>query len=58
MATFLYQCPVTRRNVQGWVADDVAAGEQTFVPLSCLACGVVHLVNPKTGKTAGNDQKK
>jgi hypothetical protein len=28
-------------------ADDV------FVGVTCLACGSVHFVNPKTGKTAG-----
>lgn len=59
MATFLYQCPFTRRNVQGWAADDTVSDDrETFVPVTCLACGTLHLVNPKTGKTAsGNDKK-
>jgi hypothetical protein len=43
--------------VQGFAADD-AESEDTddaFVGVTCLACGSVHLVNPKTGKTAGEN---
>jgi hypothetical protein len=59
MATFLYHCPPTGRKVQGWAADDAAPGDaQVFVPVTCLACGGVHLVNPKTGKTASTDETK
>jgi hypothetical protein len=54
MATFLYQCPITRRNVQGWVADEPTAGDtETYVSMKCLVCGAAHLVNPKTGRIAG-----
>jgi len=58
MATFLYHCPTTSRKVQGWVAEDAAVEDaRTFVPINCLACGATHLVNPKTGKTAGSGEK-
>jgi hypothetical protein len=54
MATFLYDCPITKRRVQGWQADQVAsAGDNAYVSVTCLACGRVHLVNPANGKTAG-----
>jgi hypothetical protein len=55
MATFLYRCPVTGYNVQGFVADDPAKDED-FVAVTCLVCTRVHLVNPKTGKLAGDDR--
>jgi hypothetical protein len=48
MATFLYQCPLTARRVQGWAADEATTSDdQTFLPIACLACGAVHLVNPE-----------
>jgi len=53
MPAFLYRCPVTRQNVQGWVAEDV--DERAHHPVTCLACRRVHLVNPATGKVAGED---
>ena len=46
MATFLYHCPTTGRQVQGWTADDPTA-DGTFVTVACSACPQVHLVNPK-----------
>ena len=59
MATFLYQCPTTSRKVQGWVEEDATVQDAgTFIPVTCLACGATHLVNPKTGKTAGRSEKK
>jgi len=54
MATFLYLCPNTALNVQGWVADDPTEGKaETYEPVTCTACTQVHLVNPKTGKVLG-----
>ena len=54
MATFLYDCPITRRRVQGWQPDQAAsAGPDTYVSVTCPACGRVHLVDPVSGKTAG-----
>jgi hypothetical protein len=50
---FLYRCPNTGFRVQGFAADDdVSEGtNDVFVGITCLMCGLVHFVNPKTGKT-------
>ncbi len=57
MPTFLYRCPNTGFNVQGFASNDdkSESDDHIFVGVTCLACGLVHLVNPKTGKTPGED---
>jgi hypothetical protein len=56
MAPFLYRCPFTGLNVQGWVADDpIESGGDHFEPVTCTACTRIHLVNPATGKVLGAD---
>ncbi len=56
MPPFLYRCPNTGLNVQGFVADDPTGGEaETYEPVTCIACTRVHLVNPRTGKVAGTE---
>jgi hypothetical protein len=58
MVTFLYRCPKTCLRVQGWVADEWGRPEQqNYEAVKCLACGGVHLVNPVSGKTIGEDDK-
>ena len=58
MVTFIYRCPVTGLNVQGWIADDpTESGAETYEPITCTACTRIHLVNPKTGKTIGEGEK-
>ena len=58
MPTFLYRCPITAFNVQGWVANDPTEDEaERFVPVTCLICSRLHLVNPKAGKVAGEGEK-
>ena len=32
-------------------------GDETYEGVSCLACGQVHMVNPKTGKVLGADEE-
>jgi hypothetical protein len=55
MGAFIYRCPTTGLNVQGWVADDPSAeNENTYEAVVCMACTKIHLVNPKSGKTAGD----
>ena len=54
MATFLFRCPATGLNVQGWIADE-PGDDEAYEPISCHACAVVHLVNPKTGKVLSGD---
>jgi hypothetical protein len=49
MMKFIYRCPTTGLKVQGHAADDLIGGE-SYEPVTCTACGRIHLVNPKTGK--------
>lgn len=56
MPAFLYRCPVTGLNVQGFVADDPSdESDSDLRPVTCIACTRVHLVNPKTGAVAGSE---
>jgi len=57
MAPFIYRCPATGMKVQGWFADDPSSenGNEVYETVVCTACTRVHLVNPKTGKTVGDD---
>jgi hypothetical protein len=55
MPTFIYRCPITGHNVQGWIAEDVSAepAQQVFVSLRCTACAQTHAVNPATAAVLG-----
>ena len=56
MPAFLFRCPSTGLQVQGWVADDPSeTDDDAFEAISCDACGQVHLVNPKTVRTVGEE---
>jgi hypothetical protein len=55
MGPFLYRCPRVGQNVQGFVADDADGAKDTYVQVNCLACRLPHLVNPRTGKLAGEE---
>jgi hypothetical protein len=55
MRPFVFRCPTTGFRVQGFAPDDdesEGAGD-VYHGITCLACGLMHFVNPKTGKTAG-----
>jgi hypothetical protein len=41
----------------GLAADDPDDDELTYVQVTCLACAQVHLVNRKTGKVLGSEDK-
>jgi hypothetical protein len=57
MASFIYRCPSTGLNVQGWIADDPTEGEaESYEVVTCTACTRVHLVNPKTSRVLGADE--
>jgi len=55
MGAFLFRCPVTGQNVQGWIADDPTADtdENVYEAVSCLACNRSHLVNRSTRRVLG-----
>jgi hypothetical protein len=58
MASFLFRCPNTGMNVQGWVADDLGktSTDETYEAVTCTACARMHLVNAKSGKVLGADE--
>jgi hypothetical protein len=53
MPPFLYRCPDTGFRVQDVTPDDDGSegANDVFVVVTCSACGQMHFVNPKTGKT-------
>jgi hypothetical protein len=57
MAPFIYRCPNTGFRVQGFAPDNEESegADDVFLGVTCLMCGSVHLINPKTGKTAGEN---
>jgi hypothetical protein len=58
MAPFLFRCPNTSLNVQGWTAEAAENSDaERYELVSCVACGQGHLVNPQTGKTLGADNE-
>lgn len=51
MPPFLFRCPTTGLNVQGWSAEELSEDDaETYESVSCLACQRIHLINPKTGE--------
>jgi hypothetical protein len=55
MVAFLYRCPITGLNVQGWSADEAGDDEDTtYETATRLACRQAHLVNRSTGKVLGD----
>ena len=56
MPTFIYRCPITGPNVQGWIAEDIPAdpAQPVFVSLRCTACSQTHAVNPATAEVLGS----
>jgi hypothetical protein len=48
MAAIVYRCPNTGFRVQGYTVDETIAPDlDLYVPVTCLACKLMHLVNPK-----------
>jgi hypothetical protein len=57
MAPFLYRCPNTGLDVQGFTVEQVRDDTETFEAVTCTACSRVHLVNPKTGRVLGLEEE-
>ena len=56
MAPFVFRCPNTSLDVQGWAPDDESKmADDVFVGVPCPACGWWHFVNSKTGKRVGEN---
>ena len=50
--------PNTGQNVQGWSADEVTTDDNnSYQSFQCIACTRVHLVDLKTGKVLGEEDR-
>jgi hypothetical protein len=58
MSAFLYLCPTTGQRVQGWSSVDPAGEPGTVEAIKCLACGRLHLIDPKTAPAPARDPGK
>ena len=57
MFPFLFRCPNTGLNVQGWSADEISADEaDTYETVTCIACQQTHLVNAASGKVLSSNE--
>ena len=58
MPSFLFRCPITGEEVTGFLIEEAPSDDpDSYSAVCCLVCGQLHLVNLKTGKTAGEDEK-
>jgi hypothetical protein len=56
MPALRYRCPNTGMTVEAWTESDDSPDQRAddfFDTVFCQACGGVHLVNPRTGRVAG-----
>jgi hypothetical protein len=58
MTAFIFRCPATGLNVQGWSAEEFTRDKKdAYETVSCLACRRIHLVNPATGMVLKVEEK-
>jgi len=57
LAAFIFRCTNTGQRVQGWIEDNGSDDREVYKGVTCLVCGQLHFVNPKTGKTLGADDE-
>jgi len=55
MTAFLYRCPNTGFQVQGYSPEQTSDDDSWYEAITCLMCKRVHLVNPTTGKVLGEE---
>jgi hypothetical protein len=53
--TFLYRCPTTGFQVQGYSPEQTSGDADAYEVVTCTVCARVHLVNSATGKVLGDD---
>lgn len=55
---FIFKCPNTGMNVQGYDAEDEPAPSEAkrYMMVECLACRGFHLVDPATGELMPDHQ--
>jgi hypothetical protein len=55
MATFIFRCPSTDQNVQGYLSsEELSEHGDGYFAVRCTACRRAHLVNPLTGTVLGS----
>jgi hypothetical protein len=53
---YLFRCPIAGSAVQGFLVEEAPSDDpNSCTPVCCLACGQMHLVNLRTGETAGEN---
>ena len=57
MANIVFRCPKSGQFVQQWVDDEFYGGKDSYLPVSCPACGNTHFVNRSTSKLLGHDDE-
>ena len=59
MISFLYRCPTSGLQVQGWAAEASSDGPEgnEYVALGCPVCTRTHLVSPSSGHVLGEDRE-
>ena len=53
MPPFFFRCPITGSRVQGVLVEEAPSDPNFYSPVTCLVCGLMHLVDFETGKTVG-----
>ncbi len=57
--SIVFICPKTGLQVQAWLAAFPCDGPgETYQSVKCIACGGVHLVNPKNGKVLAAEEQQ
>jgi len=57
MPPFMYVCPNTGFRVQGYSPEQTSDDDaDRYEAITCIICNRVHLVNPATGKVAGENE--
>ena len=58
MPLFIYRCPTTGQQVQGFSADDLSEDMHTYKSVLCMKCKRFHMVNPATGAVLARDAEQ
>jgi hypothetical protein len=53
MAPVLFRCTNTGFRVQAYLPEQTSDDENLYVPVDCLVCKQVHLINSATGEVLG-----
>lgn len=54
MPAFIFRCPNTGLQVQGYTPKEVAEDSEVYEGILCAMCQRIHLVNPANGDVAGD----